>query len=111
VSKQFQAIIATSVPIQEKMFLRLRNKPGRGWLNKQKITPGKVDRYFVESTDQSPQKALRIPTQLNPFLGLRSKDLSCAERTNWRNELTTLKLKQPISLVTLEHRASSILNT
>jgi hypothetical protein len=33
VSKQFQAIIATSIPIQEKMFLRLRNTPVRSWLS------------------------------------------------------------------------------
>ena len=58
VSKQFQAVIATSIPIQEKMFLRLSNKPQRSWLLKIDLTElqvsGKCAFYFVGSNALPP---------------------------------------------------------
>lgn len=111
VSKQLQAIISTSIPIQEKMFLRLHNTPQQGWLNKTNATANRLHWYFTESADPLLQKSLRIPTQLNPLLDLCSKELSCAERTGWEPEVAELAPNQPISLASLKHRTSSILNT
>lgn len=108
VSKQFQAIIATSVPIQEKMFLRLRNTPEQGWVRQEKMTADGKELYFVEGTDPSSQQALRIPTQLNPFLRLRDKSWHCVKRTT---ESAILDVENPITLATLDHRAPSILKT
>lgn len=81
VSKQFQAIITTSIPIQEKMFLRLRNKPQQSWSLKGKPSASGYNPYFVECASSSPDPILRKPTELNPFLklDLYYKDSSCAE--------------------------------
>jgi len=112
VSKQFQAIIATSVPIQEKMFLRFRNKSQESWLLKEKITPTDTDRYFVECTKPSPDLTLRKPTELNPFLGLNVhfEDRSCADRA-WRGrpEHVNLVLGKPMSLAMLRTAPPSVL--
>lgn len=116
VSKQFQAIITTSIPIQEKMFLRLRNKPQQSWSLKGKPNASGYNPYFVECASSSPDPILRKPTELNPFLKLDSyyyyKGSSCAERVwNHPTEFINLPFDQPMSLTTLRTAPPSILRT
>lgn len=104
VSKQFQAIIATSVPIQEKMFLRVRNEPQVSWLLREQATTSGFKRYFVESASDHPDQNSRVPTDLNPFLRIRNQSINtCAERIHGRVavEQVILKFDQPVSLAML----------
>lgn len=112
VSKQFQAIIATSIPIQEKMFLRLRNKSHLNWQLKYKDTESGLAQEFVESVDPSADQDTRTTTELNPFLQLSYTYIPCATRARLGvSEYANLALARPISLNMLERKTPSILNT
>ena len=112
VSKQFQAIIATSIPIQEKMFLRVRNKPQRSWqLKWEKRASGLTD-YFVESANPSLVQDMRAPTELNPFLELWYPHMPCTERAGMSIGVEVkLTLARPVSLNKISNNTPSILNT
>lgn len=112
VSKQFQAVIATSTPIQEKMFLRVRNEPQRRWVLKEQATVSGVNRYFVESANDAANRNSRLPTGLNPFLSNFAKT-TCTKRTRETPaiENVSLGLEQPLSLTMLREGAPSILRT
>jgi hypothetical protein len=108
VSRRFRAIIVASVPIQEKMFLMVRNKPQNSWLLKGR----REDPHFVEETTQLSGRLLRTPANLNPFLHLRHQDLSGAERAQEElTECVRLSLPKPVTLATLESRTPSTLDT
>jgi hypothetical protein len=112
VSKQFQAIIATSVPIQEKMFLRVCNEPQVSWLLKEQFTTSGVNRYFVESARKPRDPKSRVPTKLNPFLS-KTINNTCAERARgpFAAERVRLRFDQPVSLTMLRQGVPSILKT
>lgn len=112
VSKQFQAIIATSVPIQEKMFLRVRNEPQVSWLLKEQFTTSGVNRYFVESARKPRDPKSRVPTKLNPFLS-KTINNTCAERARgpFAAERVRLRFDQPVSLTMLRQGVPNILKT
>jgi hypothetical protein len=112
VSKQFQGIIATSIPIQEKMFLRLRNKPRQYWLLREQATVFRTNRYFVESASDHPGQNSRSPTDLNPFLSNHSRS-TCAERARGKfaAERVRVRFDQPVSLNMLRTGVPSILKT
>lgn len=116
VSKKFQAIIATSVPIQEKMFLRLRKKSQQPWAL---LRPRVGIPYFVEDGGQ-PKAKTCIAANLNPFLEQQydlyrsqsSKNLSCSERFSLSiSDRAKLVLDKPVSLSTLDGKGPSILDT
>jgi hypothetical protein len=66
VSKQFQTVITGSVSIQEKMFLRIRKRPGKFWLLKEARTKP----HYVEEMILSPQRGSNRIVEFNPFLEL-----------------------------------------
>jgi hypothetical protein len=114
VSKQFQAIIATSVPIQEKLFLRVRNEPQASWVLKEQATASGFKRYFVESASDPPDQNSRVPTNLNPFLRIRNGSINtCAGRIHGKlaAEQVILEFDQPVSLTMLREGGPSLLNT
>lgn len=115
VSKQFQAVIATSIPIQEKMFLRLRNKPQRSWLLKIDLTElqvsGKCAFYFVESNALPPLAHSITPVEMNPLLELQGDSDRCADRLSATYECAQLDFDQPVSLAVLKYQMPSILDT
>jgi len=116
VSKKFQAIIATSIPIQEKMFLRLRSKPQPKWSLRREL--GRQP-YFVE-TGEHPRHNQCTPTYMNPFLklaygfwrGETSNTLSCAEKFDMHFcESARLVFEKPVTITMLEGKAPSVLDT
>jgi hypothetical protein len=108
VSRRFRAIIAASVPIQEKMYLRLRDKSQHAWL----LEGGWEDPHFVGGITQSPGHPFFTPASFNPFLRLRHQDLSCAERAQEDvSKSARLILQKPITLAVLRSNTSSILDT
>lgn len=118
VSKQFQAIIARSIPVQEKMFLRVRNKPQPTWQLKGRSREPVSRAYFVEfpnGCEPPRHEFLYTPVELNPLLKLddrRSKGWSCATRADKIiDEEVYLTFDQPLSLSKLDNAPPSILNT
>jgi hypothetical protein len=76
VSRRFRAVITASIPIQEKMFLRVRNEPWTAWKLEGKLK----DTHFVEQLNPTPWYRFKAPVELNPFLELCHQGLSSAQR-------------------------------
>jgi hypothetical protein len=107
VSRRFRAVITASIPIQEKMFLRVRNKPWTAW----KLEGELKDTHFVEELIPTPWYQFKSPVELNPFLELCHQDQSSAQRVHNGSECLKLALQKPVPLSTLDSKTPSILDT